>query len=104
MMYLIIFISDVQRVDKIEGKVYEVSRATASQSPKPITFSAIPNIFLNSYPKTYEPGLFRDKEGGFYIQTVCDYSNFSTNLYSFGSNGVGFIWSKTINNTTWQCG
>jgi len=102
MMHLIIFISDVQRVDKIEGKVYEVPRATASQSPKPITFSDIPNIFLNSYPKTYEPGLFRDKGGGFYIQTVCDYSNFSTNLYSFGSNGVGFIWSKTINNTTWQ--
>ena len=39
----------------------------ASQSPKPITFSAIPNIFLNIYPKTYEPALFRDKGGGFYI-------------------------------------
>jgi len=74
----------------------------ASQSPKPITFSAIPNIFLNSYPKTYEPGLFRDKGGGFYIQTVCDYSNFSTNPYIFASDRVGFIWSKTINNTIWQ--
>lgn len=37
-MWLVAFLLDVQKVDRMESKVYEV--------PKSIKFSAIPNIFL----------------------------------------------------------